>query len=131
MDRICRVLVVENSKDIQDLLEHTFIGEGYRFAIAANPTEMRQILARGDVDVVIIDVILPGQESGLALAEEVAAQGYGVVLVTGHPAHFESVKRSGHRFLYKPFNLDSLVQLVDDALREARAKCKTKKNHLA
>jgi FixJ family two-component response regulator len=54
-----------------------------------------------------------------------------VVLVTGHPAHFESVKRSGHRFLYKPFDIGSLVQLVDESLREARAKCKTKEKRPA
>jgi DNA-binding NtrC family response regulator len=127
MPNICRVLIVEDNEDVQNLLEDVFVAEGYRFAIATDAIEMRRIIAADHIDVVIIDVLLPGGESGLALAHEVAAQGYGVVLVTGHPSHFEAVEKSGHRYLHKPFRLPSLLQLVDEVLKATKAKCETRK----
>jgi two-component system, OmpR family, response regulator len=124
--KICRVLVVEDNEEIQDLLEDTFVGEGYRFSVAGSGAEMRAALAQGDVDVVVIDVLLRGGENGLVLAREAAAQGCGVILVTGHPEQLASLQHSGHPFLAKPFRLTALLQLVDRVLRETRAKCEVK-----
>jgi DNA-binding NtrC family response regulator len=123
MSKICRVLVVEDNEDIQDLLKETFLSEGYRFAVAAGGAEMRRIIGKGEVDVCIIDFRLPGGEDGLALAKEVAAQGYGVILVSGDQTHFDTIEKAGHRFLAKPFPLRSLLRLVDEVLSETRAKC--------
>jgi DNA-binding NtrC family response regulator len=125
--KICRVLVVEDSKDIQDMLESVFVSEGYRFAVVPSGEEMRRVLAKGDVDIVVIDVVLPGADTGLALATEVAGQGYGVVVVSGHPQHFETAGASGHLFLQKPFRVQALLEAVDQALHRARIDCTRKK----
>ena len=53
--------------------------EGYRFAVAGDGAEMRRIIRKGEIDVCIIDFLLPGGENGLVLAKEVAAEGYGVM----------------------------------------------------
>ena len=87
---------------------------------------MRRIIAKGDVDVCVIDVSLPGGENGIALAEEVAAKGCAVVLMTGDHSHFETVEKSGHRFLYKPFPVPTLLSVVQEALDETKAKCHVK-----
>jgi two-component system OmpR family response regulator len=123
MPRICRVLVVDDNEDIQDLLKDTFSSEGYRFAVAATAAEMRSIISQGEVDVCVIDVRLRGGEDGLLLAQEVASCGIGVVLISGDQAQYETIEKAGHRFLAKPFRLHSLLQLVDDVLQETRAKC--------
>jgi DNA-binding response OmpR family regulator len=91
-----------------------------------NGGEMRKALAAGDVDVAVIDVVLPGPEDGLALAKEVAAQRVGVILVTGSHDHFETVEKSGHRYLFKPFRIDSLLSLADELLRESKVRCRIK-----
>src|SRR5579859_7031924 len=111
--KICRVLIVEDNEEIQALLADAFLGGGYRFAAAADGREMRQALAESDADIVVIDVLLPGGETGLALAREAAARGCGVILITGHPGQIEAVHQSGHPFLAKPFRLEALLQLVD------------------
>src|SRR6266568_4405793 len=129
--RICRVLVVEDNQDIQELLADTFDDEGYRFAVASDGAEMRRIVAEGDVDICIIDVMLPSGDDGFALAEEVAAQGIGVILVSGNTALFERARASGHRFLIKPFHLRALLDLVDKTLRETEAACERKSNAAA
>jgi DNA-binding response OmpR family regulator len=119
-EKICRVLIVEDRPEIQELLSEVFADQGYRFAIVANGGEMRKALATSDVDVAVIDVVLPGAEDGLALAKEVAAQGTGVIVVT------EIVEKSGHRYLFKPFRIRSLLGLADELLRESNVRCRIK-----
>jgi DNA-binding NtrC family response regulator len=125
--KICRVLVVEDSRDIQELLESVFESEGYRFSVVPSGEEMRRALATSEVDIVILDVVLPGGDSGLSLASEVAAQGYGVVVVSGHPSHFETASASGHVFLQKPFRVHALLEAVEHVLERVRVDCRIEK----
>jgi two-component system, OmpR family, response regulator len=125
-DKICRVLIVEDRPEIQELLSEVFADQGFRFAVVTNGAEMREALATGEVDVAVIDVVLPGAEDGLALAKEVAAQRVGVILVTGSHDHFEIVEKSGHRYLLKPFRIHALLGLADELLRESKVRCRVK-----
>jgi two-component system OmpR family response regulator len=125
-EKICRVLIVEDRPEIQELLSEVFADQGYRFAVVRNGAEMRQALATSAVDVAVIDVVLPGAEDGIALAKEVVAQGVGVILVTGSHDHFEMVEKSGHRYLLKPFRIHSLLTLADELLRESKIRCRIK-----
>jgi two-component system OmpR family response regulator len=126
MTKICRVLVVEDNAEIRELLGNVFGYEGYRFTCVATADAFRAELAGGDVDVAIIDFVIPGPDDGLALAKTAADQGCGVILVTGHHDHFTAIENGGHRHLYKPFAIKSLLELVDEALRETRRKCEVK-----
>ena len=125
-EKICRVLIVEDRPEIQELLSEIFADQGFRFVVVTNGGEMRKALATGDVDVAVIDVVLPSRDDGLALAKEVAAQGVGVILVTGSHDHFETVEKSGHRYLFKPFRIDALLSLADELLRESKIRCRIK-----
>jgi DNA-binding NtrC family response regulator len=131
MARICRVLVVEDNDDIQELLRATLVSEGYRFARARDGAQMRRILAEQRVDVCVIDVRLAGSEDGLSLAQAAAEEGYGVILVSADLLLMESLEKSGHRFLAKPFRLSSLLHLVDEVLRETRAECRVRRGAAA
>jgi two-component system OmpR family response regulator len=126
MTSICKVLVVEDNAEIRDLLGDLFGYEGYRFACVATAEAFRDELAKGDVDIAIIDFVLPGPDDGLALAKNAADQKCGVILVTGHHDHFSAVEKGGHRYLYKPFAIKALLELVDDTLRETHRKCEVK-----
>jgi two-component system OmpR family response regulator len=126
MARICKVLVVEDNFEIRQLLGDLFGYEGYRFDCVATAAEFRKAMAKGDVDVAIVDYVIPGPEDGLALANEAADIGCGVILVTGHHDHFTSVENCGHRYLYKPFTIKSLIELVEETLHETRRKCEVK-----
>jgi two-component system, OmpR family, response regulator len=125
--KVCKVLIVEDNADIQQLLGNVFSYEGYEFAIAGDGRVMRHILAAENIDVVIVDVALPGGETGFTLAKHALDQGCGVILVTGHGQYFEAVEKSGHRYLLKPFRMRSLLELVDEVLKEVRARCVVKK----
>jgi DNA-binding NtrC family response regulator len=128
MAKVCKVLIVEDSTDIQQLLGDVLAHEGYEFVIAGDGRAMRAILAADDIDVVIVDVALPGGETGLTLAKHAVDEGCGVVLVTGHGKYFEDVEKSGHRYLFKPFRMASLLELVNQVLQETRRRCVVKKS---
>jgi len=124
MTKICKILLVEDERDIQDLLHTLFASEGYRFIIVGDGVAMRETLAtHDDIDIVIIDVLLPGGVDGLTLAAEVADRGLPVILVTGDHRHFEKLVASGHRHLLKPFPLGSFLEMIETVLRETQRHC--------
>jgi len=121
MARLCRILVVEDNEGIREFLQSLFDDEGFEIAVAAGGEAMRSILAQQRFDVALLDVTLPGDDDGFALAKLAQSAGCGVILVTGDERHFDRVAASGHRFLFKPFRIERLMKLVDElaALTEA------------
>ncbi len=124
MARICKVLVVEDNDDVRELFKDVLADQGYHFFTACNGEEMRAVIAvQPDIDAFIIDVALPGAQDGLALAHEMASCGHAVLLVTADHRLVARIEQSGHRYLLKPFKLASLLDLVDQVLRELADGC--------
>jgi DNA-binding NtrC family response regulator len=122
--KICKILVVEDDHFVREMLGDVFEDEGYRFLLAIDGAGMRQAIAADPaIDIILIDVTLPGGESGLTLAREAVARGFAVILVSGDHARFEQVERSGYRFLFKPFRIGSLLELVEEVLAAAKKDC--------
>jgi two-component system, NtrC family, nitrogen regulation response regulator NtrX len=112
MSRSCKILVVEDNDGIREFLQSLFDDEGYEIAVVAGGEATRSILARERFDIAVIDVTLPGADDGFSLAKLAQSAGCGVILVTGDTRHFDRVAASGHRFLFKPFRIERLMQLV-------------------
>ena len=122
--KICKVLVVEDDSGIRELLTDVFESEGYHFVLAANAEEMRAAMAGDpDIDILIVDVRLPGGDSGLILAQEASARGLPVILTSGDRAHFDALATSGHRHIAKPFRLAALLALIEETLTTTKANC--------
>lgn len=126
MPRICKVLIVEDDPAVQQVFNIVLADAGYDLLLARDGASMRSALGTGDVDVVIIDVMLPGGENGLGLAREAADSGVGVILVTGHHDHYQGVEESGHRYLFKPFRMSALREMVEQVLRDNEVRCHVK-----
>lgn len=126
MAKPCAVLVVEDEPLIREVFESVLTGEGCAVSMASDGASMRRACASGRFDVVVLDIALPGKESGLELAHEAAAAGCGVILITGHHGHYDAVARSGYRYLFKPFRVEALVQTVHELLEAANASCTMK-----
>jgi DNA-binding NtrC family response regulator len=124
--RVCKVLIVEDDPAVQQVFDMVLADQGYELVLARDGTSMRRALSACDTDVVIIDVMLPGGETGFALANEAAARGCGVILITGHHDHYQHVAESGYRHLFKPFRLSALTEMVEQVLREQDAQCQVK-----
>jgi DNA-binding response OmpR family regulator len=123
MDRICKILVVEDDDSVRALLGDVLEHQGYDFTLASNAAEMRDALDRDEYDVAIIDISLRGAEDGFALAELASEKGCGIVLTTGDPTQRIRLEASGRRHLLKPFRILDLTALVDQVLKDAEALC--------
>jgi DNA-binding NtrC family response regulator len=124
MRRICKVLIVEDDDYVREFFRDVFADEGYRFILTRDGTEMRRAIdADPAIDVVVIDLTLPGSEDGLALGRHAAAQGYNVILVSGDHSRVDELSRSGHRFLLKPFRTQSLFEIITLSLAAAQNDC--------
>ncbi|HTV90478.1 MAG TPA: response regulator [Stellaceae bacterium] len=126
MDRICKIIVVEDDDAVRALLGDVLDHAGYEFALAGTAAEMRVALDREDFDVAIIDVSLRGSEDGFALAELAGERGCGVILTTGDPAQRARLEASGRRHLTKPFRMQDLTELIDRLLKDNAALCVTR-----
>ena len=123
MDRICKILVVEDDDAVRALIGDVLDYAGYEFTLAGSGAEMRQALDTRDYDVAIIDVALRDGEDGFALAEVASDKGCGIILTTGHPERRVRLEASGRPHLMKPFRMQDLTDLVDRVLKENAALC--------
>src|ERR1041384_7363692 len=61
-----RILMVDDDPGIRDVVSDFLGKHGYKVETAADATEMERVLERGPVDLIVLDVMLPG-EDGLAV----------------------------------------------------------------
>ena len=124
MAKICKVLIVEDNDGVRQMLEDVFVGDGYDYVLAQNGIEMREaVAAHDDIDMLIIDVSLPGGTDGFVLAREMADAGHAVLMVTGDHRYAERIEKERHHYLLKPFRIDSLLALVAQVLQATRNTC--------
>src|SRR5580704_11403683 len=77
------ILVVDDQQEICDLVREYLTDEGFRVSTASNGAGLREEMARGPVDLVILDLVLPG-EDGLQLARELrSGSDIGIIMLTG------------------------------------------------
>src|SRR3954469_7817240 len=68
------VLIVDDDREIRDLLSRFLQKHGFRASTAADGRDMRKILADARIDLIVLDVMMPG-ETGLQICAQLRAQG--------------------------------------------------------
>ena len=73
MENSPHILVVDDNREIRDLLAKFMTKHGFRVSTAADGKAMRKALEGSRIDLVILDLMLPG-EDGLTLCRELRAK---------------------------------------------------------
>jgi DNA-binding NtrC family response regulator len=115
-----KLLVVDDEKNIREGLAAALELEGYELETAANGGEGWKRFQKGDIDLVITDLRMPGL-SGEELLKKIEGESPGtpVIVLTGHGTvenAVEAMRNGAWDFLTKPVNLDHLSQLIQRAL---------------
>ena len=114
------VLIIDDEENIRNGLAANFELEDYEVKTAANGKEGLDLVAKGDIDLVITDLRMDGI-SGEEVVKRVTTEtpGIPVIVLTGHgsiDAAVEAMKSGAYDFLTKPLNLDQLNLIVKRAL---------------
>ena len=120
-----KILVVDDEKGFRDTFVVLLTDEGHEVLGAADYDEAVKLLSERDPDVIFSDIVL-GERTGIDLLREVRARRLTcpVIVMTGYPhveTASEAVRLGAFDYLAKPLNYETLVKLVDGALRHRRA----------
>ncbi len=119
------VLVVDDEPAITDLIRNYLGRHGLRVSVAADGNEMRARMAQDKIDLVLLDLGLPG-EDGLTLTRHIRSHSnVGVIIVTGSGESVDrivSLELGADDFVSKPFDLRELLARVRSVLRRTAAQ---------
>ena len=117
------VLVVDDEARIRKMLADYLEEQNIRVSAAANGAEMWAYLERGPVDVVLLDLVLPG-EDGISLAGQLRRRyDLGIIMLTGRADVVDRVvglEMGADDYLTKPFHLREVLARIKSVLRRTR-----------
>jgi len=113
-----RVLVLDDNPDVRDVTVTYLREHGVEVLEASTAEEGLVVLEQGGVEVVVSDIVMPGPEGGLFLAETARRRwpGLPVLLVSGYSASIAEAAAHGFRVLRKPYELSELGRLLAELL---------------
>lgn len=117
------ILVVDDDPRIRQMLTRYFEQEGYRVSAAADGMAMRAELNARPVDVILLDVVMPGQD-GLTIAREIRAKSdVGIIMLTGKDEVLDRVvglEVGADDYIAKPFHLRELLARIKSVVRRRK-----------
>jgi two-component system OmpR family response regulator len=120
METRAQLLVVDDDREIRDLLAGFLARHGFRVLTAADGKEMRKALADRRIDLVVLDLMLPG-EDGLALCRALRARSeLPVIMLTAMREEIDRIvglELGADDYLPKPFNPHELLARIKAVLR--------------
>lgn len=121
-----RILVVEDSQDIADLIAHYLQGAGYLTTMAANGSDALRLARVTPPDAIILDLMLPGMD-GLhvcqALRGEPATAAIPIIMLTARGEESDRIRGlelGADDYVTKPFSPKELVARVSALLRRVQ-----------
>ena len=128
MGEAAHILVVDDDTRIRTLLVSYLQGNGYRVSAAANAAEARQALAGLAFDVVVLDVMMPG-ENGFDLAASLRKAGNSVPLLmlsarAEASDRIQGLASGSDDYLVKPFEPEELLLRLRNLLKRVQPVAK-------
>ena len=125
MEQADHILIVDDDLDIRELLAEYLEKNGFKVTAVANGRQMRQSLAATPIDLIVLDLMLPG-EDGLTLCRDLRASGSKAVPILMLTARGDETDRvvglemGADDYLTKPFASRELLARIRAVLRRTR-----------
>lgn len=124
MTNLKHILIVDDHKEIRELVTSLLTKAGYRVSSASDGRHMGRILRNSRIDLVVLDLMLPG-EDGLTLCRNLrATTDIPIVMLTAKGDEFDRVlglEMGADDYLAKPFSGRELAARIKAVLRRSQA----------
>jgi two-component system OmpR family response regulator len=124
MESAAHILIVDDHRDIRDLLARYLSKNGYRVSTAESSAAARRLLEKGAIELVVLDIMMPG-EDGLALCRHLRATSQlPVILLTAMAEDTDRViglEMGADDYVTKPFNPRELLARIKAVLRRTNS----------
>ena len=122
MERTQHILIVDDHREIRELLAKFLTRNGLRVSVANGGAEMRQQLRAGAPDLIVLDIMMPG-EDGLTLCRQVRQDSdIPIVLLTAVSEETDKIvglELGADDYVTKPFNPRELLARIRAILRRS------------
>ena len=119
------ILIVDDDREIRSLLGDYLQKNGYRVTAVANGAEMQSVLAVEAVSLIVLDLMLPG-EDGLVLCRNIRAKSeIPVLMLTAKGDDMDRIiglEMGADDYLPKPFNPRELLARIKSILRRSKSQ---------
>ncbi len=124
-DDAAHVLVVDDDRRLRDLLSSYLMKHGHRVTVAANTAEARGFLDGLAFDIIVLDVMMPG-ENGFDFASDLRRHSQVPILMLtargGPEERVRGLEIGVDDYLAKPFDPRELLLRIGSVLRRTRAE---------
>ena len=128
MDATPHILVVDDHKEIRDLLGKYLSKNGMRASVADGAAHARRMLGNNAIDLVVLDVMMPG-EDGISLCRHIRETvDIPTILLTAMGEETDRIvglEVGADDYVTKPFNPRELLARIKTVLRRAQSMPKT------
>lgn len=122
MEAVEHILIVDDDRGIRDLLADYLVKNGYRSSAVAEGKAAAALLAQSRVDLIVLDLMLPG-EDGLTLCRNLRARSnIPIIMLTARGDETDRIvglEMGADDYLAKPFNPRELLARIKGVLRRA------------
>ncbi len=120
MEKQPHILIVDDHAEIRELLKRFLSEHDYRASTASNGAEMKKVLADAAIDLIILDLMMPG-EDGLTLCRNLRTESrIPVIMLTAMGEDTDRIiglEMGADDYLAKPFNPRELLARIKAVLR--------------
>jgi two-component system OmpR family response regulator len=117
------ILIVDDHREIRELVSRALMRDGFRVSSAGDGKAMRKVLADARIDLILLDLMLPG-EDGLTLCRVLrAASEIPIIMLTAKGDEVDRViglELGADDYMAKPFGSRELIARIRAVLRRNR-----------
>ncbi|KAF0677489.1 nitrogen assimilation response regulator NtrX [Profundibacterium mesophilum] len=122
------ILIVDDERDIRELISDILQDEGYGTRLAANSTECMSEVKNDPPALMVLDIWLKDSEmDGIDILKAVKRDypGIPIIIISGHGTieiAVAAIKQGAYDYIEKPFNIDQLIVVIGRAMETSRLR---------
>src|SRR6056300_71533 len=122
------ILIVDDERDIRELISDILIDEGYSTALAGNSDEAMETINQDPPALMVLDIWLKDSRmDGIDILKTVKRDNpdIPIIIISGHgniEIAVAAIKQGAYDFIEKPFNIDQLLVVIRRAMETSRLR---------